>query len=77
MKARNQLKARVLITTICILTDHELYPGETEDLDGFEDEDGYPDQDNDQNKINYAEDKCPVDAEIFNAGEDNDRCPDT
>jgi outer membrane protein OmpA-like peptidoglycan-associated protein len=50
--------------------------GQSEDLDGFEDNDGCPDPDNDKDGILDVNDKCPDDPEDFDQFEDVDGCPE-
>ncbi|MBX3246305.1 MAG: OmpA family protein [Myxococcales bacterium] len=56
--------------------EHDLCPGEPEDMDGFEDDDGCPDPDNDQDRILDVDDRCPNEPETYNGFEDEDGCPD-
>jgi outer membrane protein OmpA-like peptidoglycan-associated protein len=54
----------------------DVCPGESEDVDGFEDEDGCPDPDNDGDGILDAEDLCPLVGESPNGLLDDDGCPE-
>jgi len=51
-------------------------PGESEDVDGFQDDDGCPDPDNDNDTIPDAADKCSSEAEDLDHFEDEDGCPE-
>ena len=54
----------------------DICPGETEDIDGFEDSDGCPDPDNDNDGILDVDDLCPLIAESPNGRLDDDGCPE-
>jgi outer membrane protein OmpA-like peptidoglycan-associated protein len=59
------------------LAPHEdMCPGESEDMDGFEDEDGCPDPDNDRDLVLDVDDLCPLIAESANGRLDHDGCPE-
>jgi hypothetical protein len=51
-------------------------PGQSEDMDGFQDEDGCPDADNDRDNVADAADQCPDEAEDLDGIRDDDGCAD-
>ena len=59
-----------------VLDSMDLCIGQSEDMDGFEDEDGCPDYDNDGDSVLDFEDQCLNQAEDMDGFEDEDGCPD-